>query len=389
MKEWLPTAAVWFAICLIPGIAWVWFIWKSPPKRASSVALWGTVVLGVVCAWAVTEVGKRLVELADLSEAIITFGDPIGILYVLLFFAPLGEASIVAAAWPAFRLRHFDEEYDGVVFSTASATGFAIGQAGLAMAGLPLSVGVVSRVMILALAHPLIAPMWGYFLGKVRRSRTPPGKFAVAWMVSSIVYGLMLHMVTVKSLLALLAAVPVLVGLAFVTWWTAHDLLTRFGRLSLISARTVMPSLPTPSIATIRQALRRSDGSYLVRWIVVGTVSTTGVVLTMAAGAVWLGHQVGLDFSTIGGEDLTKESIVPLGLLMLSVLGAFPIAGYLIAKASGSPGVLEPALSAALAIAVGLVMLGLAAPLAMVFALAFAPIAFGFACIGAWFGLSR
>jgi len=34
-----------------------------------------------------------------------------------------------------------------------------------------------------------------------------------------------------------------------------------------------------------------------------------------------------------------------------------------------------------------LVMLGLAAPVALVFALAFAPIAFGLACAGAWVGI--
>jgi hypothetical protein len=49
----------------------------------------------------------------------------------------------------------------------------------------------------------------------------------------------------------------------------------------------------------------------------------------------------------------------------------------------------EPALSAGLAIVGSLVLLGLAAPISVVFALAFAPIAFGLACAGAWFGMVR
>jgi hypothetical protein len=59
----------------------------------------------------------------------------------------------------------------------------------------------------------------------------------------------------------------------------------------------------------------------------------------------------------------------------------------LVARASGADSVLEAALSTGLAIVGMLVMLGLAAPVAVVFALAFAPIAFGLACAGAWVGI--
>jgi hypothetical protein len=111
-------------------------------------------------------------------------------------------------------------------------------------------------------------------------------------------------------------------------------------------------------------------------------------MLSMMAVAVWTGHQVGLDFSAIERED-TSTAIVPLVLITSSILAAFPLSGYLVTKASGSDGVLEPALSAALAIVAVLVMLGLAAPVALVFALAFAPIAFALACMGAWFGLGK
>jgi hypothetical protein len=67
-------------------------------------------------------------------------------------------------------------------------------------------------------------------------------------------------------------------------------------------------------------------------------------------------------------------------------LAAFPVSGYLIAKASNLPTLLEPALASGLAIVFMLVLLGLAAPVALVFALAFSPIAWGLACAGAWVG---
>jgi hypothetical protein len=50
---------------------------------------------------------------------------------------------------------------------------------------------------------------------------------------------------------------------------------------------------------------------------------------------------------------------------------------------------MEVAISAILAILGTLILLGLAAPVAVVFAIAFAPIAFGLACVGAWLGLGR
>ena len=63
--------------------------------------------------------------------------------------------------------------------------------------------------------------------------------------------------------------------------------------------------------------------------------------------------------------------------------------GYLVARASAARSVLEAAIGAGLAIAGTLVLLGLAAPLAVVFAVAFAPVAFGLACAGAFFGMAR
>ena len=68
------------------------------------------------------------------------------------------------------------------------------------------------------------------------------------------------------------------------------------------------------------------------------------------------------------------------------MLAAFPASGFLIARASSLPSLLEPALAAVLAIVLALVMLGMLAPVALVFAFALAPIAFGLACAGAWVG---
>jgi len=389
MTAWLPAASLWLVLCATPSVLWLLFIWRVPPQRASAVAVWGTGLLGIFTGVAAAFVQGFVAEVTGLDQAVTTFGAPGGLLFVLAFSAPLAEGAKVAAAWPAFRSSHFDEEFDGILYATAAATGFAAGHSAVTLVAAPLTIDAILRVELLLIAHPLMSPIWGHALGKVRRSRTPTARFIVSWVLATLVHGLLLHLTRATSLLALVAAFPVLGGLAFATWWGARDLLARFGRTARISARTVLPSLPPPSLSAVRHALRRTEGPILVHWIVIGALTTTGVMLAMVALAVWTGHQVGLDFSAIEREDSTARAIVPLVLITVSILAAFPVSGYLVTKASGSDGVLEPALSAALAIVAVLVMLGLAAPVALVFALAFAPVAFVLACTGAWFGLGK
>jgi hypothetical protein len=136
---------------------------------------------------------------------------------------------------------------------------------------------------------------------------------------------------------------------------------------------------------SVRDALRRAERPVMLRWIVLGAIVTVGVIVASVAGAVVLGLRLGVDFSAVDEGEVAGA--VPLALIGLGVLLAFPASGYLVARASGADSVLEAALSTGLAIAGTLVMLGLAAPVAVVFALAFAPIAFALACAGAWVGI--
>lgn len=389
MVAWLPSILVWLVLCAVPSVLWLRFIWRVPPERDPAYAVWGTAAFGMALAIGASFLHHFVVRLTGLEEQVATFGAPGGLAFMLVFSSPLAEGSKVAAAWPAFRSSHFDEEFDGILYATAAATGFAVGQAAFAFVTTPLTIDSTLRTLLLVVAHPLMSPIWGSSLGRVRRSRTPSGRFVLAWSVVTVVHGLLLHLTRATSFLALIAAFPVLLGLAFLTWWAARDLLARFGRTARISARTVLPSLPPPSLSAVRHALRRAERPILVHWIALGALTTTGVMLAMVTLAVWTGHTVGLDFSAIEREDTSSAAVVPLVLLTSAILTAFPISGYLVTKASGSEGVLEPALSAALAIVTVLIMLGLAAPVALVFAMAFAPIAFALACAGAWFGLGK
>jgi hypothetical protein len=148
----------------------------------------------------------------------------------------------------------------------------------------------------------------------------------------------------------------------------------------------VLATLPEPpSLRAMRRSLERSDRPLMLHWIAIGTLVTMGVMIAMIALAVFAGHRIGIDFAMADEADVRSSG--PLVLIGSAILSAFPIAGYLVARASAATSVLEPAMGAGLAIAAVLAMLSVTAPIAVVFALAVAPVAFALACGGAWFGL--
>ena len=61
-----------------------------------------------------------------------------------------------------------------------------------------------------------------------------------------------------------------------------------------------------------------------------------------------------VDFSVVDEHDAATTA--PLALLGVGLLAAFPVSGFLVARASNVPTLLEPALAAALAIAAVCVM---------------------------------
>ncbi len=175
-----------------------------------------------------------------------------------------------------------------------------------------------------------------------------------------------------------------------IAWVAARDLRSRGDRPSrgrdssrLSRASFFYVSQP-PSLRSVRAALRRADQPLMIRWVVFGALVTLGAMIAGLAFSIALGHWAHIDFSVVDERDVTTTA--PVALLGSGLLMAFPISGYLIARASSLPTLLEPALASALAIVATLVLLGLAAPIALVFAAAFSPIAWGLACAGAWVG---
>jgi len=197
-----------------------------------------------------------------------------------------------------------------------------------------------------------------------------------------LLHGLFDHILWGRGPGQMVAVVPLLLFMLLGSWLALRG---------SAKAETAAPALSLfpepPSIESMSAALRTKDQPLMLHWIVLGSFVTLGLMLVLVTGAVLLGRRIGVDFALADQTDV--RAAAPLMLLGAAVLLAFPLAGYLIARASGGQSLLEPALAAALTVALLVALLALAAPIGVLFALAVAPIALGLACGGAWVGLER
>lgn len=321
------------------------------------------------------------------------------LVYAFFVVAPLEQGLKVAAVGPAWRTRHFEAKLDGVIFASAAALGFITAH----NVELVLAKGtawlVLGRALLAVPAHLFFAASWGYALGRealassqragAKKAALGGRSFKVTWLVAMLFNSIYDHLVFDRGPTALLGAAPILVAMAAISAVVGRELLKPpEGARSL--RRRFLPAIAPPSMRAVREALSRSERPVMVTWIGIGALVTTGVMTSALAIAVVIGHRYGIDFTAVDrGESAGSASLVPLLLLAVAALLAFPFAGYLVARASSTRSVLEPAIAAGLAIAGSLVLLGLAAPVAVVFAMAAAPVALGLACIGAWIGIAR
>jgi hypothetical protein len=178
----------------------------------------------------------------------------------------------------------------------------------------------------------------------------------------------------------LVATIPMLLFMAVISFMALR------GEGGQRIPRTLKRVAP-PSIEAVRERLAHRDRRLAFRWVVVGAFVTQGLIVVTVASAVIAGNRFGMDFALADEADVRAAG--PLVLLGVAVLAAFPVAGYLVARASSTGGLLEPALAAALTVGLLVGVLWLAAPIGVLLALAVAPIALALACGGAWIGQER
>ena len=323
---------------------------------------------------------RIVLSFTGLSLDVATSGAGGALLATFLLAAPLEEALKVSVVWPLYRTRRIDGPRLGVGYASAAGAGFAAVK-GLMAVVLGAAGGVtVLRALVSAPAQLFFAGVWGYALG-TRRANRRGHWFSLAWLAATLMHGLYEHIVWGRGPGMLVAVLPLFVFMGVGAWIALRDVVPD----SLSHHHSLVPD--PPSLRTLRDALRPVDHRLMVRWILIGAFTTLGLMIALLGLAVLLGHRLGVDFSLADESDVRSSG--PLILLGAAVLLAFPISGFLVAKASAAHSVLEPALAAGLALAGLVAMLFVTAPIGVLFALAVAPLAFGLACGGAWIGLDR
>ncbi len=314
----------------------------------------------------------------------------VSVAYAFLVLGPLDESLRAAATLPALKSKELRTPYDAMRIATGAALGFSTCESAMRVVTAGSASGaLVFRVLFALVAHVSLTSVWGFAIGRERRRKLGGTGFTRAFLAAVFFSALVRYLAFGRGPNALWAALPLVLSAALVALVARRDLLRMTDSSRKRRLSRLLPVSP-PTLEELEHALlRRPDRPLMLRWIVLGAFVTTGVLTAMIVGSVFVGHGAGVDFAAVDQSASFDRSAPPLILLGSAALGAFPISGFLIARASAAHGVLEPALAAAIAIIGLVVLMGLAAPVAVVFGLALGPVAFALACAGAWAGLER
>lgn len=338
-----------------------------------------TVFFGIVALCAVVFLQSWILRFAGISLVAAHGNEKIAALSMLLVVTPLEEASKALVIWPLYHSRRLSSGTLGATYAVLAAAGFAAAELVWLGVRSEQSYLLLLRGLLAVPAHLFFAGLWGYTLGGGRRDRF----FLVTWLGATAVHGIYDHIVFGRGPAYLVIAIPMFATMAVGVFGLLRD-----GRPTSSFRRSSGYSLfEPPSVASVGQALKRNDRPLMVRWIVLGAFVNMGVTLVFLATAIYLGHRYGVDFELADEEG--AEGMIPVALLGMSLLSAFPVSAYLIARASGASSVLEPAWASGLAIIVVLSLFSVTEPTALIIAVGIAPVSFLLACLGAWFGLSR
>jgi RsiW-degrading membrane proteinase PrsW (M82 family) len=378
----------WLLPAILPAVLFAVLIHRTDARREPPWLVMLTFVLGSVAALVSLLLVGRAAGLTGLDVRVSAAGESGALVFLFFVVAPAQEAGKVAAAWPAFLSKHFDEPYDGVVYAASSALGFAAVENGFILHAHPTGGIWLARALLSLPAHVFFACFWGYALGRAKQSKARIPVFPAAFLASIVAHGLYAHFVYGRGPGALLAVTPLLAVMGVIAWLLARDLRLRGDRPSRLPSGSRLSRLSIvaqpPSLSAVRSALTRADQPVKVRWVFFGSLVTIGAMIVGLGAGVLMARVLKIDLSTVDEHDVGAAA--PVLLLGIGLLASFPTSGWLIARAAGVRTLLEPALACVLALVITLTGLGFAAPFTVVFALALSPIAWVLACVGAWIG---
>jgi len=365
----------------LASAAWLWSQ-ISHTQRFLRRVLVAVTVAGALLGALSFHLERLLLGWAELPTHLETAPLGAGLLAIFLVKAPLQEGLKVLPLWPLFATGRIMNARAGVLYSAVAAAGFASTDAVLGVAFAQNLGLALARGLFAVSGHLFFAGLWGSALGFGGQQR---GRwFALAWLGATSLHGLFSYLVFARGPGVLLLCIPLVLFMAVLAYAALRDVAPE---AVLLPEALRSWTLQAPSLSQMRGALKRQKEPLALFWIAVGVFVTFGVMLGFVAMAVYVGRQMGVDFSLADEADVRSSG--PLVLLGGALLGAFPAAGFLVARASGRATILEAAIATGIAITLLIVVLSITAPIAVVFALAVAPVAFTLACGGAWFGVSH
>ncbi len=380
----LTAAAIAAGAAVVPAAIALTLFARREATRKGQGALVGAAGLGLVVG-AVLHVALRVGSASLGLELRGTPDDLVVLAFGFLLAGPLEQAALAGATLPALRSPYNDSPSSALRLILATSIGLVVAKATIFGAAHPPSALLAVRVLTMGVGEVALAGMWGYVLAVTRRRTLGGSGFRAAWIAAVVFGGALDHLLFLRGDGALVAAIPLATFTASVALFLGRSVSRRPQQAP--QRRNRYLRAPPPTLTALREALRRSERPVLLGWVIFGALVTVGVVTASFAASVYFGHRLGIDFAAVDRGRGGVDTAAPLVLLGVGLLGGFPIAGFLVARASRSATVMEPALAAGIAIFAFAVLLGAAAPVALVFAIAGAPIAFALACIGAWTGL--
>ena len=373
----------WLATTLAPAGALAWLVTRLASRRRETNRTWLLVAttLGAAGGMSAFFLERLVLRVSGARDHLATAA-LLPLLAALGFIGPLEEGLKLLSVWPAFARRALVGTVPCILSATWASVAFVAARhaATLLTSGRP----GMRELVALAVATPcqiLLSGTWAYLLGRGARPATPGRGFFALWAGVAIAHGVIDHLLSLRAVAALVGALPLLVALGAVAWAARGELLGD-------ALEDERPSLlPPTSLREVQRVLSRRERPASLVFVALGALVNQGALLVMLAAAIAIGRRAGVDFSAV--DDADTLTVAPLALLGLAIVLSYPLAGFVLARASEIPTIIEPALAAALSILGILVLLGVAAPVALAFALACAPVALLLGCVGAWVGMAR
>lgn len=397
-----PLALVWIVL----GLALTWTSWvrlAKPNGLPRGAAIWLVIGAMVMVAPVLLSQGALLDSLGWTTSAAVS-GTRKAMLAAGAVLAPIEHGALVLVVWPVYRAQRLHHLRAAVSAGLLVGLSFSIADGGWLIAT-SSSIGMLPRMLVRS-AH-IIGGAMGWAAAASYDQNNRKHWFPAVWLLAVIVQGFGNHVALGMGPGFCIVAAPTLL-MMFVGAVAAmrdariqtpslrnsdeFERISEGGRLTRpsgpprrLSRISILPARPT--IHQIRVVWKHQHRPALLHWIAAGTLICLGALLVALGLSVAAAHWLGMDLSRVDDGDASATG--PLILMGTFVLAAFPLAGYLVASASAADSVFEPGMAALVAIVLVVALLSMTAPVGIVLALAIAPLAFGLACFGAWFGLQR